>query len=245
MISRGFYLDAIPAGMLTVIVQTVSGAIQAGDGLVQHLRIGPGAAAHVTTQGATAVYRAVPTLSATDDVALFVDDGALLEYWPEPRILFPHASLSQQTTLRVAETGVAILADGFVLHDPAGAGQSFGHFTAQTTIERPDGTVLAADRLDLDGMPRRSGARSAYTAYGTMIVAVSSFTGLGDAIAARVAAVPHIYAGVSALPHGSGVSLRIAARDGQCLRAGLEAGWRAARHHLFGADPASRRKETH
>jgi urease accessory protein len=246
-ISRGFYLDAVPAGMLTLIVQTVSGAIQADDVLMQRLHVGSGAAAHVTTQGATSVYRAPLSLSATDDVALSVGDGAFLEYLPEPRILFPDSSLSQHVTLQVAASGVAILSDGFVLHDPAGAGRNFRHFTSQTAIERPDGSLLAIDRLDLDGMPLRSGRRAAYAAYGTMIVAAGSqrtaFAGLCEAITARVAAVPHVYAGASALPNDSGVSLRVAATDGRHLRAALEAGWCAARHTLFGADPASRRKE--
>jgi urease accessory protein len=246
-ISRGFHLDLIPAGMLTLIVQTVSGAIQGDDRLLQRLHVGPGAAAHVTTQGATAVYRASPNLSATDDVELSVGDDALLEYLPEPRILFPESSLSQQATLRVAASGVAILSDGFVLHDPAGAGRSFRHFASQTVIERPDGGVLAADRLELDGMPRRSGRRARYAAYGTMIVVAcdrgDSFAGLCEAISVRVALVPHVYAGMSCLPHGSGVSLRVAATDGRHLRAGLEAGWHAARRHLFGTDPAPRRKE--
>jgi urease accessory protein len=143
--------------MLTLIVQTVSGAIQGDDRLLQRLHVGPGAVAHVTTQGATTVYRAPPNLSATDDVGLSVGDDALLEYLPEPRIPFPESSLSQQVTLRVAASWAAILSDGFVLHDPAGAGRSFRQFASQTVIERPDGGVLATDRIELDGMPRRPG----------------------------------------------------------------------------------------
>ncbi len=245
-VSRGFYLDAVPAGMLTLIVQTVSGAIQADDVLSQRLHAGPGAAVHVTTQGAAPVHRAPLTLSAADDMVLSVGDDALLEYLPEPRILFPESSLSQHMTVQVAASGVAIVSDGFVLHDPAGAGRGFRHFAAQTVIERPDGSVLAVDRLELDGMPGRSGPRAPYAAYGTMIVVAgepASLVALCEVISARVACVPHVYAGVSGLPNACGVALRVAAIDGRHLRAGLEAGWSAVRCFLFGVDPASRRKE--
>ena len=160
-LSRGFRLDAVPEGMLTLILQTASGAINGDDALVQRIRVGAGAAAHVTTQGATIVCRAFGGFAATDVVELDVADGGVLEYLPEPRILFPGSSLSQRLRLRVAASGVAMLSDGFVLHDPVGQGRSFHRYASEVVIERPGGDVVVLDRIDLDEMPRFSRAACA------------------------------------------------------------------------------------
>ena len=246
-LSRGFRLDQVPPGMLTLILQTVSGAINADDALVQRIRVGAGAAAHVTTQGATMVYRAPAGMGATDAVELEVENGGVLEYLPEPRILFPDSNLSQRLLLRTASSGIAMLSEGFVLHDPAGQGRSFRRYESEVIIERPGGSVVVLDRIDLDGMPLHSGRRARYTAHGTLLVVAplspSALETLCRSMEARMSgAAGMIYGAASPLPQEAGVGLRVMATDGQCLRTGLTAGWFAARQHLFGCTPPPRRK---
>src|ERR1700730_1299951 len=98
-ISRTFHLDTVPAGMLTLIVQSISGAIQAEDRLEQRYQVGASAMAHVTTPGAASVYRAPPGMEALDHVHLVVEEGGFLEYLPEHRILFPDSWLCQRLGL--------------------------------------------------------------------------------------------------------------------------------------------------
>jgi urease accessory protein len=246
-LSRGFRLDSVPSGMLTLILQTVSGAIQADDALVQRICVGAGAAAHVTTQGATMVYRAPAGMCATDTIELEVENGGVLEYLPEPRILFPESSLSQRLLLRAAPLGIAMLSEGFVLHDPTGQGRPFRSYTSEVVIEQPAGCVIALDRIDLDAMPVRGGRRAQYAAHGTLLVVAPlpppALEALCRDIEARVSGAPGIYAAASVLPQEAGVGLRVAATDGRHLRTALTAGWFAARQHLFGCEPAPRRKE--
>ena len=108
-VSRGFRLDPASPDMLTLIVQTMSGAIQADDRLVQRIHVGRRAAAHVTGQGATPVYRAPSGMSANDDIALEVEDGGCIEYMPDLRILFPDASLTQRIRVQLPANATAIL----------------------------------------------------------------------------------------------------------------------------------------
>lgn len=246
-LSRGFRLDSVPSGMLTLILQTVSGAIQADDALLQRIRVGPGAAAHVTTQAATMVYRAPAGMCATDTMELEVENGGVIEYLPEPRILFSESSLSQRLLLRAAPFGIAVLSDGFVLHDPTGQGRPFRRYASELVIERPKGRVIVLDRLDLDGMPRRDGPRARYAAHGTLLVVarlpLPALEALCRDIEVRVSGAAEIYAAASVLPEEAGAGLRVAATDGRHLRTALAAGWFAARQHLFGCDPAPRRKD--
>lgn len=246
-VSRGFRLDTAPAGMLTLILQTVSGAIQAEDALLQRIAVEAGAAAHVTTQGASMVYRAPTGLSASDAVELNVGAEGILEYLPEPRILFPDADLSQSLRLTVAASSIAVLSDGFVLHDPAGQGRPFRRYVSDIELVRTDGNVMARDRAVLDGPPQRRGRRAQFAAHGSLLVIAplpsAVLTTLCGEIAARLGAIPTVYAAAAPLPQDCGVVVRVAAPDGRHLRLGLAAGWQAARHALFDAAPASRRKD--
>ena len=244
-LSRGFRLDQVPSGMLTLILQTVSGAIQADDALLQRIHVGPGAAAHITTQGATMVYRAPAGMCATDVIELEVDDGGVIEYLPEPRILFPDSSLSQRLRLRVAQSGVAVLSEGFVLHDPAGQQRPFRRYTSELIIERSGGGTVLWDRVDLEAIPPRGGRRAPYGAHGTLLV-VAPLPPHAETLCSQmerhIGSTSKVYAAASRLPQEAGVGLRVMATDGRHLRAALTAAWFAAREHLFGSVPELRRK---
>jgi urease accessory protein len=221
---------------LMLILQTVSGAIQANDRLVQCIHVGPDAHVHIATQGAMPVHRAGTGRSAQDDIALDVADGGSIEYRPDLRILFPDASLSQRVCLRIEESATAIIADGFVVHDPEGTDRSFRDYHAELLVQSADGRLLATDRTSLLSPPLSRGKRARYVAFGSLLVAVSRPASWVEAFCAdadtRLAQVPGVYAAASALPNGAGATVRIAAIDGRHLRLGLEAGWCAARLHL-------------
>lgn len=245
-IARTFRLDRAPAGMLTVLLQSVSGAIQAGDDIRQRLHISAGAQGHVTTQSATSVYRAPPGMSASDDVAITVEDDAMLEYMPEPRILFPDADLAQTIRLRVADRAIALLSDGFVVHRPEGIGHGFRRFVSETQIETPEGELVSLERTELDDMALRCGVRAHYAAFGTLTcvapLAREQLRGQCDALNREFAGIGSVYAAATVLPGGRGLGLRIAAHDGRHLRQALQTGWIAIRRELHGQEPARRAK---
>lgn len=242
-VSRGFQLDRAPAGMMTVILQTASGGILAEDSLWQRVNVEAAAAAHLTSQGATSVYRSPDRGTAADRVELTVADGGVLEYLPEPRILFPDSRIDQQLRLCAHPNGIALVADGFLAFDPDGQGRSFGRYASEITVERPDGTVCSVDRIDLDKAPPRTGARAKYVATGSLTVVAPETDALAEAIERRTSALTGCYSAVTVLPGGVGLSLRIAAVGGQQLRRTVEEGWIAAREALFGEQPPSRRKD--
>ena len=98
-VSRLFHLDANPPGMASVILQTVSGTLNAGDHLLGRMLAGAGASAHVRTQGATVVYRAPIGRATSEQIELVVEDDAILEYLPQPRVLFPDLRFAQHTNV--------------------------------------------------------------------------------------------------------------------------------------------------
>lgn len=243
-VSRLFHLDTVPSGMASVILQTVSGTLNAGDRLSGRLHAAAGSAAHVRTQGATVVHRAPEGLEVSECFDLCAADGSLLEYLPEPRVLFPDSCLSQRTHLVLGTGAVAIMCDGFLVHDPGQAGRGFRRYETSSRITSSDGKLLAMERVCLDAMPVASGRRSGYRAFGTLTVATRNepahLEALCGAITSGMAGIEGLYWSVSTLPNGSGATLRLAARDGRAMRVGIESGWIASRRDLFGRAPGLR-----
>ena len=94
VVTSAFRIDTVAADMVSVIPRSASGAILADDRLALRIAAGPGAAVHVTTPAATAGWA-----MAREQVDLTVGAGALLEFVPEPWILFPDAALVQELRL--------------------------------------------------------------------------------------------------------------------------------------------------
>jgi urease accessory protein len=239
-----FALDAHPRHMLTVIVQTGAGALHGGDRLSQHIVVERGAAAHITTPGASCVYRAEPGQDSRDHVTLSVAEDGYLEYLPEPRILFPDAALEQSLEIECSPGGVALVSGAFTVHDPTACGRGFRQLRT-STILRCHGELALADRSDIDSL--EIGATTGFAAFASIVLAapgrLGHCTALAEELTRTFDAVASPYGAASLLPAKAGVGVRLAARDLRDIRAGIAAVWRATRCVLYGSPPASRRKD--
>lgn len=240
VITRTFHLDPVPAEMLTVILQTSSGAIHGDDHLHQSLTLAPHTAVHFTSQGAAAVHRADPGKVTRDYVRLTIGAGAFLEYLPEPRILFPGAAINQTIDVDCAPDATAIIGDGFGIHDPQGAGAGFRSMQNCLTLRLAGDEPVLIDRSAISQLPR--GCR----AVGSLLLVCRQDPALLAPLAAgitqKLESVGRLYGAASLLPGGAGIGLRLSGDTVQNLRQGLELAWIAFRHHLYAAAPVSRRK---
>ena len=241
VLTRGFHLDPVPAHMVSVIVQTGAGAMHGEDRLLQRLTVGPDAAAHVTTQGATSVHRADQEPGTQEDLQIEVASGGVLEYLPQARILFPGAALTTKLDIRVDFGGVALLADGFTLHDPAGTARPFRRLASTLRIFRQGDEPLAIERYAIAG---DTFAGKGLAAHGSMFLIADCSDGtlreLCSGLNAGLGALAGLYAAASPLPGGCGLALRFAAAELRTMRAGMQISWRHLRHALWGVEPGSR-----
>lgn len=244
-LTRTFALDSAPAHMLTVIVQTSSGAVHGEDRLGQRLLVRADAAAHVTTQGASAIHRADPGLTTSERVDIDVETGGYFEFLPEPRILFPGAALEQNLRINCAVGGVVLVGDGFTVYDAEGANQSFRRYVSTTELRIGGGRSVMIDRMDISGLG--ASPRTGFTAFGSLTLAAPGRAdlgaGLAEALTAAFSDVAGLYAAASPLPgEATGLGVRLAGRDLRAVRAGAALAWRLIRTVLHGASPPSRRK---
>jgi urease accessory protein len=244
VLTGAFRIDQRPADMVTTILQSASGAVLGVDRLLQKILVGAGASGHVTSQAAVAVHRMDKDITAEDHVALSVEASGFLEYLPAPRVLFPGSALHQSMAIDIAEDGVAVIGDSFIVYDPEHRGASFRHYKNAVVIRRPAGQVLAVDHFDLRRLPSGYGKSFRVIAYGTLLILIKEtpegFAALGRSIETAAQGSGRL-AAASLLPRCAGLAIRIAAEDGQGLREAMTAAWAMTRLHLTGKLPDRRR----
>lgn len=235
-----------PPGMVTLYLQSLSGGIYEHERLSLSLAAEPGTRVHVTSQASTIV-QSMQGGQARLDATLEVAEDALVEYMPDPLILFPGADMATTLTLRWHEDARVILTDAFLAHDPEGGAGVFSKLDSRLDVETPEGRLLARDRFVLSGAAHRDRLaceEGGGGAIGTLVVLAGrdELAPLLSAVRDALAALPGTYAGASLLPNDCGLRARLVSADGVALRQATQAAWAAAREVFTGAPPPERRK---
>lgn len=109
-IQRAMYLeDTLPA-MAYIYIISPSGGILQGDRYRTDIVLDKDALAHVTTQGATRIYK-METNYGTHIVNIKVEEGAYLEYIPDQIIPFRSSRFYQEVEITVHEKGTMIYSE--------------------------------------------------------------------------------------------------------------------------------------
>ena len=138
-----------PASGSLVHLNNVSGGVLAGDRLALDVEVQDGAAAQITTTGATRLYRHRPGAADSEQRTRFlVGDGALLEYLPDPVIPYAGSRHIQRTEIRLGSGSTLfwweVLAPGRLA---AGERFAFEQLRVQTEVYAGLRPVLREDYL--------------------------------------------------------------------------------------------------
>ncbi len=244
---RAQYLDPDLPEMASLYVQTSAGGLYSGDRLDVEIRTEAGAKAHITTQAASIAYR-MPEGEARQRIHLSGGPGSLLEYLPDPTILFPEARLRTAVTLEPAPGALIIAGDAFLPHDPGGGDRPFAFCAGESRVVGPGNRLRALDRFHLDGaawMAGTAGVSGKRLMQGTLIAAGDAaapetlLAALRDGLAK---APPAVYGAACALPNRGGAWARLLAADAAELTETMTGLWAALRARVTGHLPAPRRK---
>jgi urease accessory protein len=244
-VGKSLKLPGDPQGMPSVYLQSCSGGLFEGDNVRMKIVAGEKATAHVGTAAATVVH-SMEDRPALQQVEIDAQADAFIEYLPDAFILFPRAKLSSSIVVRAHPSATVILGDAMLLHDPVGAGETFGWLQSDTAIKNTEGRLLVRDRFRVEG-PQLSrglaGVTGKWRAQASLFVVTSALPAADLVAALRAAlALPGIYAGATTLPNQSGAWARMLATDAAALKPAVFAAWSAARKILTGAAPMPRRK---
>ncbi|ACB79310.1 Urease accessory protein UreD [Methylorubrum populi BJ001] len=243
-ITRAFRMHPESPDLATLYLQSASGGLYAADHLTLDIAARPGARVHVTTQAGTVVHRGGPE-PTRQDTRLAIAADAFLALNPDPLILFPGAHLAVSTDITAEPGARAIVTESVACHDPLGQDRPFDRLDLGLTIRTPEGRALVRERSRIDGAAfvGPDSPMGGHRAYGTMVVlGAPEDARLAGPLLRQASDTAGCLTGVSVLPNGAGLGLRLLAPDGGTLSAGMEAVFRIVFEALSGCGPGRRRK---
>lgn len=245
-ICRPFMVEGDPAGMASLYLQSCAGGIFEHDRLSLNVSMDAGSKVHLTTPASTIVHTMTGGSGALTSV-FRVGENAWLEMVSDPVILFPSSTFVSATQLTVHPTGLAVLSDCFLLHDPLGEARPFASLISDTSIAIEGRGRVARDRYSVSGTVVSAGIPGItgdYRVQGTFLAVAPDGRLLPFEADLREALseVGGIYAGVSQLPGDAGLWCRVLAADPVALRKALDGLWSTLRTRLTGRSPRPRRK---
>ncbi|MEV7415345.1 urease accessory protein UreD [Streptomyces sp. NPDC089919] len=246
-IMRPLYFDPHrPDLPLTFLMSTGGGVLQA-DRLRTDLHVGAGAAALLTTQAATKVYRMEHDY-ATAQTFLTAGPDSYVEYLPDPVIPFVGSRFYQRTTV-TADPSATVLLSETVLAGRLARGERHAYdvFASDLEVLLPDGRPVAVDTVRLEpGAHRVDGpavmAGHAVTAAFFALTPLAPAGELAGLLHAALPAHPSVRAGVSVLPDARGVWVRLLGPAAEPVAGALRTAWDCVRRRLIGVPAPHLRK---
>ncbi|MFI6290159.1 urease accessory protein UreD [Nonomuraea sp. NPDC050790] len=242
-ITRPHYHDPAMPGLPYVMLMMSGGGVLQGDRYRTDVSCGAGASVHLTTQGATRLYRMEQDY-ATHLVELDVGPGGYLEYLPDPTIAFAGSRYYQRVGVTAAPGATVVLGETMLAGRLArGERHEYAAYCTDVEVREPGGGLLFADPLRLvpaDGLVDGPAGMAGFGVMSTLYVVT------GERPARELADTMHealagsgLRAGAGVLPGDRGAWARLlGARSPEVLSAFHEV-WDAVRRELLGV-PAPR-----
>jgi urease accessory protein len=229
---------ALP-GMAWVYVLTVTGGIVQGDRFHTEIVARDGAQVHLTTPGATKIYRS-PAAHSSHRLHIHAGAGTHVEYLPGPVIPFRDARFLEEVTL-IAHPTATLLYGGILSPGRVAMGESHAYtlYSSRVTAKAEDGAQAFLDVTHLTPAtitPKRPGLLGSFDVLGTLhlVTAAVPARALSDRLHALLQGQGEILGGASELPAGRGVTVRIVGPRVEPVAAALQAIFTTARAVLLG-----------
>jgi len=239
---RALHPDEALPDLAHVFLITSSGCLLQGDRLALEVALGPGARAHVTSQSATKIHSMDVNL-AVQRQSFTLDEGAYLEFLPEPLIPHRRSRFASDTRITVAPGATLLYAEivqsGRKHHHPD---ECFGATLLALAAEarRPDGRLLFAENLVFEpglNPPRQTGVMDSFDVFANVILLTPPAE--ADRIAARVGADVDLKAGVAhgacRLPNDAGLIYKVLGRETLQVKEKVREFWGIVREEVTGA----------
>lgn len=244
LVQRPLYWDEEMPHMPCVFIITTTGCVLQGDRMALEIEVGKNAVAHVTTQAATKIHM-MNANYASQLQNFVVEEGAYLEYMPDPIIPHRTSRFMCRTNISIAETGSLlygeVLLPGRKYHH---ADELFGFDLYSTTIEatrRETGKKLFVEKSLVkpkEGTLPLSGIMSDYEVFGNIILLTEPEKALAvrEAVNANVERETRLAYGASLLPNECGLVFKVLGMSSEAVRGKVREFWQIARKIVTGHD---------
>jgi urease accessory protein len=211
---RALYLEESLPSMAYIYIMSPSGGILQGDRYRMDIKLRNNACVHITTQGATRVYR-MERNYATQMINVDVDEGSYLEFVPDQIIPYRDSRFYQTVNLNVHDKGTMIYSE-IIAPGRVASGESFQYdICYMKVLGRNQKYTLRF--IDIAKLEPKKCSMNTVGLLGTFDIVGSTYIltkeehikELRDDINSALQKHTHISGGASILPHNSGVIVRI------------------------------------
>jgi urease accessory protein len=211
---RVLYLEESLPSMAYMYIMSPSGGILQGDRYRMDITLKNDAFFHLTTQGATRLYR-MDKNYATQIVNITVDEGCYFEYIPDQIIPYRNSRFYQEVTLNTHVNSTMIYSE-MLVPGRVGSGESFEYDICylKANAKNQNGELRFIDIAMLEPKKksiRNFGVLEGFDVVGTVYILTETkyIRELNDQINSMIEALPKIYGGATILPNNSGVMIRL------------------------------------
>ena len=211
---RVLYLEESLPSMAYMYIMSPSGGILQGDRYRMDITLKNDAFFHLTTQGATRLYR-MDKNYATQIVNITVGEGCYFEYIPDQIIPYRNSRFYQEVTLNTHDNSTMIYSE-MLVPGRVGSGESFEYDICylKTNAKNQNGELRFIDIAMLEPKKksiRNFGVLEGFDVVGTVYILTETkyIRELNDQINSMIESLPKIYGGATILPNNSGVMIRL------------------------------------
>ena len=211
---RVLYLEESLPSMAYMYIISPSGGILQGDRYRMDITLKNDAFFHLTTQGATRLYR-MDKNYATQIVNITVGEGCYFEYIPDQIIPYRNSRFYQEVTLNTHDNSTMVYSE-MLVPGRVGSGESFEYDICylKTNSKNQNGELRFIDIAMLEPKKksiRNFGVLEGFDVVGTVYILTETkyIRELNDQINSMIESLPKIYGGATILPNNSGVMIRL------------------------------------
>lgn len=211
---RVLYLEESLPSMAYMYIMSPSGGILQGDRYRMDITLKNDAFFHLTTQGATRLYR-MDKNYATQIVNITVGEGCYFEYIPDQIIPYRNSRFYQEVTLNTHDNSTMVYSE-MLVPGRVGSGESFEYDICylKANAKNQNGELRFIDIAMLEPKKksiRNFGVLEGFDVVGTVYILTETkyIRELNDQINSMIEALPKIYGGATILPNNSGVMIRL------------------------------------
>ena len=211
---RVLYLEESLPSMAYLYIISPSGGVLQGDRYRIDITLSNNALFHLTTQGATRIYR-MDKNYATQVVNITVGEGCYFEFIPDQIIPYRNSRFYQKVMLNVHDNATMVYSE-LLVPGRVASGESFDYDICylKTIAKNQDGELRFIDIAILEPKKRllkNSGVLENFDVVGTVYILAPAnhIKELNSLINSMIESYPKVYGGATILPNSSGVMVRL------------------------------------
>jgi urease accessory protein len=219
---RALYLEEALSNMAYMYIISPSGGILQGDRYRMDITLRNHAFAHITTQGATRIYR-MERNYATQIINIDVGEDCYFEYIPDQVIPYRDSRFYQESNLRVHDNATLLYSE-IITPGRVASGEHFDYDICYMKAIAKDhrGALKFTDVAMLEPKKRDMkvfGVLSNHDVAGNMyIITKNKLQEINASINAALKAISEVFSGATILPGNSGVGIRMLGNSASDLR---------------------------